>query len=78
MKVLFNVKEKVIVITGGGGVLCGAMAQSLGGAGAKVAVLDLAEEADIERGKVERVERLHGESRRGRTTIAFRTAGNIA
>jgi len=47
MKDLFDVKDKVIVITGGGGVLCGAMAKALGGAGAKIAVLDLAEAAAV-------------------------------
>jgi len=45
MSDLFDVKGKVIVVTGGGGVLCGAMASALGAAGAKVAVLDLAEDA---------------------------------
>ncbi len=38
---LFDLKDKVIVITGGGGVLCGAIARALGKAGAKIAVLDL-------------------------------------
>ena len=42
---LFNVKNKVIAITGGGGVLCGTMARALGEAGAKIAVLDLLIEA---------------------------------
>ena len=45
MKDLLDVKGKVIVVTGGGGVLCGQMARSLGAAGAKIAVLDLAEDA---------------------------------
>ena len=38
---LFSIKDKVIVITGAGGVLCGSMAKALGKAGAKVAILDL-------------------------------------
>ncbi|MBT8355169.1 MAG: SDR family NAD(P)-dependent oxidoreductase, partial [Desulfofustis sp.] len=38
---LFNLNEKVAVITGGGGELCGAMATALGSVGAKVAILDL-------------------------------------
>jgi NAD(P)-dependent dehydrogenase (short-subunit alcohol dehydrogenase family) len=42
---LFSVKDKVIVITGAGGVLCGTMAVSLAKAGAKIAVLDLNEDA---------------------------------
>jgi NAD(P)-dependent dehydrogenase (short-subunit alcohol dehydrogenase family) len=42
---LFSVKDKVIVITGAGGVLCGDMAKGLAAAGAKVAVLDLNEPA---------------------------------
>jgi NAD(P)-dependent dehydrogenase (short-subunit alcohol dehydrogenase family) len=41
MKNLFDIKDKVVVITGAGGVLCGCMAKSLGAHGAKVAVLDL-------------------------------------
>jgi NAD(P)-dependent dehydrogenase (short-subunit alcohol dehydrogenase family) len=45
MDELFDVKGKVIVITGGGGVLCGTMARALGDAGAKIAVLDLIETA---------------------------------
>ncbi|MCH8119889.1 MAG: SDR family oxidoreductase [Planctomycetes bacterium] len=45
MKELFDIKGKVIVITGGGGVLCGTMAKALGEAGAKIAVLDLIEAA---------------------------------
>ncbi len=40
-----NLKDKVIVITGGGGVLCSAFAKDLAAQGAKVAVLDLREEA---------------------------------
>ena len=45
MSDLFCVKDKVIVITGGGGVLCGTMAKSLGAAGGRIAVLDLNEAA---------------------------------
>ncbi len=44
-KNLFDVSGKVIVVTGAGGVLCGTMAKALGCAGAKVAVLDLNEDA---------------------------------
>ena len=36
---------KVAVVTGGGGILCGSMAEALAECGAKVAVLDLREEA---------------------------------
>ncbi|MBN1435815.1 MAG: SDR family oxidoreductase [Sedimentisphaerales bacterium] len=45
MKDLFSLKNKVIVITGAGGVLCGTMARALAEAGAKVALLDLNEQA---------------------------------
>ncbi|MBN1674244.1 MAG: SDR family oxidoreductase [Kiritimatiellae bacterium] len=38
---LFDVSGKVVAITGGGGVLCGAMAQGLAARGVKVAVLDI-------------------------------------
>jgi NAD(P)-dependent dehydrogenase (short-subunit alcohol dehydrogenase family) len=41
----FSVKDKVIAITGGGGVLCGTMAKALARAGAKIAVMDLSENA---------------------------------
>lgn len=36
-----ELKHKVVVVTGGGGVLCGVMAESLAEQGAKVAILDL-------------------------------------
>jgi NAD(P)-dependent dehydrogenase (short-subunit alcohol dehydrogenase family) len=42
---LFSIRNKAIVITGGGGVLCGEMARALGAAGGRVAVLDLFEAA---------------------------------
>ena len=42
---LFDLKDKAVVITGAGGVLCGTMAKALAKAGAKVAVLDIVEEA---------------------------------
>ena len=45
MKELFDLTGKVTVITGGGGILCGAMARALAAAGAKIAVWDLVEEA---------------------------------
>ncbi|HRZ84498.1 MAG TPA: SDR family NAD(P)-dependent oxidoreductase, partial [Candidatus Hydrogenedentes bacterium] len=38
---LFSLKGKVAVVTGGGGVLGGAIAEGLAGAGAAVAVADL-------------------------------------
>jgi NAD(P)-dependent dehydrogenase (short-subunit alcohol dehydrogenase family) len=38
---LFDLRDKVAVITGGGGVLCGALSRALGKVGAKVAVLDI-------------------------------------
>ncbi len=42
---LFGVKDKRIVITGGGGILCREMSKALADLGAKVAVLDLVPEA---------------------------------
>ncbi|AWX43684.1 2,3-dihydro-2,3-dihydroxybenzoate dehydrogenase [Flagellimonas maritima] len=39
-----ELKNKVVVITGGGGILCSTLARSLGAQNAKVAVLDLKEE----------------------------------
>jgi len=45
MNELFDVKDKVIVITGAGGVLCGTMAKALAKADAKIAVLDIDETA---------------------------------
>jgi len=45
MEELFNIKDKVIVITGAGGVLCGTMAKALAGVGAKIGVWDIIEEA---------------------------------
>jgi len=40
-----NFKGKVVVITGGGGVLCSAVAEALAERGASIAILDLNEEA---------------------------------
>ena len=40
-----DLTDEVVVITGGGGVLCGAMARALGARGAAVAVLDIVPEA---------------------------------
>ena len=40
-----DLSDKVIAVTGGGGVLCGCMARALAECGAKMAVLDLREEA---------------------------------
>jgi NAD(P)-dependent dehydrogenase (short-subunit alcohol dehydrogenase family) len=45
MEKLFELKGKVIVITGAGGVLCGTMAKALAGIGAKIGVWDVIEEA---------------------------------
>jgi NAD(P)-dependent dehydrogenase (short-subunit alcohol dehydrogenase family) len=42
---LFTLEGKVAAVTGGGGVLCGAISQALGHVGARVAVLDLFPEA---------------------------------
>ena len=42
---LFGLAGKVAVVTGGGGVLCGAMSRALARVGAAVAVLDLSPEA---------------------------------
>ncbi len=41
----FDVAGKTIAITGGGGVLCGVMSRGLAKAGARIAVLDIAEQA---------------------------------
>ena len=43
MSDLFDLKNKTIVITGGGGVLCSAIAVALAEAGARIAILDLDE-----------------------------------
>ena len=46
MNLPFNIdlKGKTVVVTGGGGILCGAFAKALAKCGAKVAVLDLAKD----------------------------------
>jgi NAD(P)-dependent dehydrogenase (short-subunit alcohol dehydrogenase family) len=41
----YNFSGKVVVLTGGAGVLCSAMAKAFGNCGAKVAILDIAEKA---------------------------------
>ncbi|MHC4871385.1 MAG: SDR family oxidoreductase [Planctomycetota bacterium] len=45
LEALFGLKDKVAVVTGGGGVLCGEMSKAIAAVGAKVAVLDLRQEA---------------------------------
>ncbi|MBL7115125.1 MAG: SDR family oxidoreductase [Kiritimatiellae bacterium] len=45
MSMTVNLNEKVAAVTGGGGVLCSLMAKALAANGAKVAVLDLRQEA---------------------------------
>jgi NAD(P)-dependent dehydrogenase (short-subunit alcohol dehydrogenase family) len=45
MEDLFGLKDRVAVLTGGGGVLCGEMARGLAALGVRVAILDLREEA---------------------------------
>ena len=45
MNDIFDIKDKTVVITGAGGVLCGTMAKALAKAGAKIAVLDIIESA---------------------------------
>ena len=42
---MIDLKGKVAVVTGGGGILCSVMAQSIAECGAKVAILDLRKEA---------------------------------
>lgn len=41
----YNLEEKAAVITGGAGVLCSEIAKAIGKCGAKVAILDISEEA---------------------------------
>ncbi len=40
-----NLKDKVAVITGGGGILCGCFAEALAKCGAKIAIIDINKEA---------------------------------
>lgn len=47
MEEIFDLKGKVIAITGAGGVLCGTLARALASMGAKAAVWDLLEEAAV-------------------------------
>ncbi len=42
---IFNIKGKVVVITGGAGVLCSEMAKAIGERGAKVVILDISDKA---------------------------------
>ncbi len=39
-----DLNDKVVAVTGGGGILCGCMAEAIAGCGAKVAVMDLSQE----------------------------------
>ena len=41
MKQTFDISEKVVAITGGGGVICSTLAKEMAACGAKIAVLDL-------------------------------------
>ncbi len=49
MNVIFNIKDKVAIITGGGGVIAGKMAEALIKSGAKVILLDLFEDIVVNR-----------------------------
>jgi NAD(P)-dependent dehydrogenase (short-subunit alcohol dehydrogenase family) len=44
MSTAFDIQEKIVVVTGGAGVLCAAMCRALAAASAKVAILDLRQE----------------------------------
>ncbi len=55
---MFNLKDKTIVITGGGGVIAGAMSEALLQAGAKVVLWDILQEAIDQ--AVERLEKSTG------------------
>lgn len=44
---LFDIKDRIAVITGGGGYLCGEMARGLAKAGCKLAIMDLREEKAV-------------------------------
>ncbi len=57
---LFELRDKVAVITGGGGGLCGTIARELAEIGVKVALLDLNEKAAKD--AAEEIERKHGEA----------------
>ncbi|HSV96374.1 MAG TPA: SDR family oxidoreductase [Spirochaetota bacterium] len=46
-----DLSGKVAVITGGAGVLCGVFAEALAGCGARVAILDLNEDAAVDRAR---------------------------
>ena len=59
----FDLKDRTVAITGGGGALCGAMADALGAMGVKVAVLDIS---------LEKAEsRAQAITRAGGTALAF-------
>src|ERR1035437_4431421 len=59
----FDLEGRTVAITGGGGALCGAMADALGTMGVKVAVLDISlEKAEI---------RAQAITRSGGTALAF-------
>ncbi len=62
---LFSVKNKVCVLTGGGGILAGAIGEGLAKAGAKVALLDIRLEHALRRAEII--------NRNGGTAKAFET-----
>lgn len=41
LETVFNLRDKVVAVTGGGGLLCSAMAEAFGKAGCKVVVMDV-------------------------------------
>ncbi len=44
---IFSLKDKVAVVTGGAGVLCSAIAEGLGNAGAKIAICDISDTTKV-------------------------------